>query len=142
MREMGIDSTGYSADGKTFSVINRNNVVTYLEEGGGNKIKIEDLNGDMIADKIDIDGYIEGLIEIHKSEPKKELERANLKRIEVSHTFSTDASAAAGTSVSSSMNLTLEEESAAFINTQTKFINGIAGVYNNLENQSATASLK
>lgn len=143
MHEMGSDTVRYEAAGKKMTFISHNGSSTYIEEGGGNKIVLEDKNGDHVVDAILMEGYIDGAVGIKDNNAPKIAEKpVDLKRISVDHHFSKDINSLSQVKVSSTISLTAQEEVRVFVKAQEKFVKGASDAAQHLENEGQSLAQK
>lgn len=124
MKDLGTDTIRYDVGNKKMTVINHDGGITYVEIGGGNTITIDDVNGDGVADKIKVQGYIDGTQTI-QGDPETAKRKGEMRDVE--HIFSKDIEKNSSISVNSTMNLTKMEEVKVFVSVQDKFVQGIEG---------------
>jgi hypothetical protein len=139
MHEMGTDTIRYEAGTKKMTIINHNGATTYIEAGGGNMFTIDDLNGDGLADKVKIEGHIDGSKTI-QGDPEIAKRKGEITKVE--HSFSQDIQNNSRINVGSTINLTRMEEVKVFLSTQDKFVQGVEGAISDIENGGGALAQK
>lgn len=137
MREMGTDTVRYESGDKKMTVISHNGATTYIEVGRGNTVTIDDANGDGVADRVNMKGYIDGSRTI-QGDPETANRKGDIRNVE--YTFSKDVESNSSISVDSNIDLTRMEEVKVFLSVQEKFVQGIEGAAQSVESSGpATA---